>query len=129
MGLTRANIKSCVSFQLESVIHAFLKLADIYTGIVQIMGNSANSTDNLFENSVGAAIGQIRTDKDEADEMIAQMEAQGKSLEQIELAVCRFSLPRITAKRKAQIVMAIAELIPPEKRLPIRDQLRKVLKL
>jgi len=93
------------------------------------MGNSANATDSLFYGGVGAAIGQIKTDKEEADEMIGQMQAEGRTLDEIELAICRFSLPRITAERKRQIVMSIAELIPKEKRLAIRDQLRKVIRL
>jgi hypothetical protein len=97
--------------------------------VVGILDNSANATDSLFGAGVGAAISQIEQDKLEADQMIAALERVGQPLERIELAICQFSIPRITAQRKRQIVMAIAELIPPEKRLAIRDTLRKVVRL
>jgi hypothetical protein len=91
------------------------------------MGNSENATDSLYEKGISAAVCEIWNDKAEADQMIERMESEGKTLAQIQLAICRFIMPRVTAQRKRQIVMAIGQMIPPGQRLAIRDQIRKAV--
>lgn len=126
-------------------------LADVYATIVDILDNSNNTeTTNTdadstalpangvnsgsqssptFGNAINAVLAQIRADKAEADEMIAQMEKEGRTLEAKELALCRFSSPRITPERKWQIVRAIGALIPVEKRAAIGEQMNKLVRL